>query len=143
MYQMFGAKFVLPNGEEIPGAGVVDLYTEAGNDRLIGNVVIESEFGELVGFENHSGRTYLVESLQPLGRVKAGYGNNASDGVEGVIDRNIFGTYMHGPALAKNPALADELIRRALILRGENVELAPLDDTLEHKAAEVAATRPQ
>lgn len=143
MYQMFGHRFILPNGSEIPGAGILDLETQAGEDRLIGNIVIQSEFGKLVGFENHSGRTYLGSGLVPLGTVIKGAGNNGEDAGEGVIYKNIFGSYMHGPALAKNPALADELIKRVLQQKGLDTSLEPLDDFVEHQAAMVAMKRPR
>lgn len=143
MYQMFGRRFVLTDGSEIPGAGVIDIETKAGERRLIGNIVLESPFGSLVGFENHSGRTYLGSGLAPLGTVQKGFGNNGEDGTEGVIDRNIFGTYMHGPALAKNPRLADEILERLLRRRGLDTQLMMLDDSFEQHAADIAASRPQ
>lgn len=142
MYQLFGRRFILADGEEIKGLGILDIETYASQDRLIGNIVVNSTFGKLVGFENHSGRTYLGASMQPLGTILGGAGNNGEDQTEGVIDRNIFGTYMHGPALAKNPVLADELIKRALIVRGQNTVLEPLDDFLELEAARQAIKRP-
>lgn len=143
MYQMFGHRFILPDGREIPGAGVLDLETSAGDKRLIGNVVIQTDLGRLVGFENHSGRTYLSSGLKPLGRVVKGLGNNGEDGQEGVVYKNIIGSYMHGPALAKNPTLADDLIIRALKRKGQEHKLEPLDDFIEHQAAMLAAKRPR
>lgn len=143
MYQMFGHRFVLPSGEEIPGAGVIDIETRGGSSRLIGNIVVESAFGNLVGFENHSGRTYLGPGVTPLGKVVRGFGNNSEDGWEGVLERNIFGSYMHGPLLAKNPQFADELLTRSLLRRGYGASLKELDDTLELTAASVAIKRPQ
>lgn len=143
MYQMFGHRFILPDGVEIPGAGILDLETQAGEARLIGNIVVESEYGKLVGFENHSGRTYLGSGLQPLGTVLKGAGNNGEDGQEGAMYKNIFGSYMHGPALAKNPLLADELIKRVFRRKGQNDILEPLDDFIEHQAAALAMKRPR
>lgn len=143
MYQMFGHKFILPDGNEIKGAGILDLETSAGSDRLIGNIVINSKLGSLVGFENHSGRTYLGNGLKPLGSVEKGAGNNGEDGTEGALYKNMFGTYMHGPALAKNPRLADELIQKAFHRKGIEAALQPLDDTIEHKAAQIARQRPR
>lgn len=143
MYQLLGRQFVLPDGSKVDGAGVLDLETHAGSDRLIGNVVIDSSCGMLVGFENHSGRTFLGGELEPLGRVVSGAGNNGEDGTEGALYKNVFGTYMHGPCLAKNPLLADELIKRALARQGASGNLTSLDDTLECKAAEVAMKRPR
>lgn len=143
MYQMFGHRFILPEGSEIPGAGILDLETKAGESRLIGNITIQSKFGKLVGFENHSGRTYLGSGLVPLGTVEKGAGNNGEDGKEGVMYKNVFGSYMHGPALAKNPGLADELIRRVLERRGLASNLEPLDDFIEYQAAAIAMKRPR
>ena len=104
---------------------MVDLETvrEPG-PRLIGNVAIETSLGpgdeplEIAGFENHGGRTYLGDRAEPLGRVIAGHGNNGSDGFEGVRERNLIGTYLHGPLLPKNAVLADRLIALALARRG-------------------------
>lgn len=143
MYQMFGHRFILPDGSEIPGAGILDLETTAGEDRLIGNIVIQSKYGKLVGFENHSGRTYLGSGMIPLGKVLKGAGNNGEDGKEGVVYKNIFGSYMHGPALAKNPNLADELIVRALERKGLDTKLEALDDFIENQAASLAMKRPR
>jgi hypothetical protein len=92
----------------------------------------------VVGFENHAGRTTLGEGVRPLGRVLHGHGNNGRDGGEGVRDGRIIGTYIHGPLLPKNPALADVLIGEALRRRHGDVALAPLDDGLEHAAHDVA-----
>lgn len=143
MYQMFGNRFVLPNGEEIAGAGILDMETKAGDTRLIGNIVIKTQFGKLVGFENHSGRTYLGKGLAGLGTVLKGSGNNGESKDEGAVQNNVFGSYMHGPAFVKNPAFADEIIKRALLRRGESGELEPLDDFIEHQAALIAMKRPR
>ncbi len=144
MYQLFGNKFVLSGEEEIKGVGVIDLETHSGETRLIGNVTISSKFGKLVGFENHSGRTYLGSGVEALGTILKGAGNNGETQDEGAVVKNVFGTYMHGPALAKNPALADELIVRAVERKtGVKVELQVLDDFLELQAAAVALKRPR
>lgn len=143
MYQLFGNRFVTGDGTELRGAGILDVDTFAGDKRLIGNVVVESEWGVLVGFENHSGKTYLGSNVVPLGIVKKGAGNNGEDNHEGAVVNNVFGSYMHGPALAKNPSLADELITRAFAQQGENIVLEQLDDSLEHLAASLAAKRPR
>jgi CobQ-like glutamine amidotransferase family enzyme len=142
-FQLFGHRYVDHEGGVIPGIGVFDLETRHPGpraDRCIGDVVMASDIGDLVGFENHGGRTYLAPGQPPLGRVKRGFGNNAEDRTEGARTKNAFGTYLHGSLLPKNPALADELIRLALKRRyGEDVELAPLDDSSE-SAAHAAAT---
>jgi CobQ-like glutamine amidotransferase family enzyme len=147
-YQLLGRHYVLPDGERLPGLGLVDLETvrEPG-PRLIGNVVIEVDLGQgprrVAGFENHGGRTYLGSGETPLGRVLSGFGNNGGDGGEGVLKGRLIGTYLHGPLLPKNTWLADHLIEWALESRaGGPVELEPLDDALEdraHECAELAA----
>ena len=143
MYQLFGNKFILLDGSEVAGICFFDMETRAGHDRLIGNVVVRSDYGRLVGFENHSGRTYLQGGLVPLGRVTKGAGNNGEDGTEGAIRKNVFGTYMHGPGLAKNPQLADELISRALVRKYGAADLVHIDDSIEHWASKVASKRPR
>jgi lipid II isoglutaminyl synthase (glutamine-hydrolysing) len=140
-YQLLGQRFVTATGEELAGIGLFDLETTGGDERLIGNVVVESAFGELVGFENHGGRTHLGTGQEPLGRVVRGHGNNGRSGEEGARRHHVIGTYLHGPVLPKNPALTDALIGWALERRGLE-EPAALDDTVERAAAATAATRP-
>lgn len=142
-YQLFGRRFVTHDGEEIPGIGVFAAETVASDVRMIGNVVVDSPWGRLVGFENHSGRTVLDAGQEPLGSVVKGYGNNDSTKDEGAVVANCFGTYLHGSLLPKNPVLADELLLRALRRRhGVGVELGGLDDSVEFLAADSAAKRP-
>jgi CobQ-like glutamine amidotransferase family enzyme len=143
-HQLLGHSYELPDGESLPGLGIVDLRTvrEPGR-RLIGNVVIETDFGggstQLAGFENHGGRTYLGAAERPLGRVVTGFGNNGKDGHEGVRRGRLIGTYLHGPLLPKNAWLADVLIEWALSARyGDAGMLAALDDSLEEKAHDCA-----
>lgn len=137
-YQLLGKYYTAPNGEKINGLGVLDTYTEGGDTRFIGNTVIyNEEFDETyVGFENHSGRTY-INNHKPFGKCVHGYGNNGSDGYEGCIYKNTFGTYFHGSLLSKNPELADRLLTLALRNKyGKDIKLEKLDDTLELKAKE-------
>lgn len=142
-YQLFGRRFLTQDGEEIPGIGVFAMDTIGGRKRMIGNVVVATPWGDLVGFENHSGRTLLDPGQQPLGRVVRGYGNNEARRHEGAVTANCFGTYLHGSLLPKNPAFADALLTRALRRRhGEGFSLEPLDDSLERAAAGAAARRP-
>lgn len=142
-YQLFGHEFVTLEGHTIPGIGIFDLKTMGSKTRMIGNIVVNSPYGELVGFENHSGQTELGVGQEPLGMVKKGRGNNSRSREEGAVYKNVFGTYLHGPVLPKNPRLADELIARAFRRRGLANELKPLDDSLELQAAKIAATRPR
>jgi CobQ-like glutamine amidotransferase family enzyme len=148
-YQLLGHSYQLGD-ERIAGLGLIDLETvrEPG-PRLIGNVAIEADLGGglrvIAGFENHGGRTYLGDGVQPLGRVIKGFGNNGTDGLEGARRANVLGTYVHGPLLPKNAWLADHLIALALARRsGSEPELEPLDDALEaaaHESARAAAMR--
>jgi CobQ-like glutamine amidotransferase family enzyme len=143
MYQLFGRGFTTMDGREIPGIDVFRVSTIGGTERMIGNLVIDSPFGRLVGFENHSGQTILEPGQQPLGTVRKGNGNNPKSRQEGVMTGNAIGTYLHGPVLPKNPALADHLLLEALKRRYNVTELEPLDNHLEHAAAKVAMGRPQ
>ena len=146
MYQLFGRQFVTNDGSIIRGIGVLPVETTAGEERLIGNITLESEeFGAIVGYENHSGQTFLDDTVQPLGKVVRGAGNNTTDGTEGVQFNNVIATYLHGSLLPKNPKIADFLIAKVLERRGISAEdLKPLDvDTLAQTAQQVAAERPR
>lgn len=145
-YQLMGRYYKTHKGEVMNGLGIFDVWTEASSDRMIGNVVIESDlFGEtktIVGFENHSGKTYLGPSARPLGRVARGFGNNGKDKQEGVVLRNSIGTYLHGSLLPKNPHLADWMIQRALERRyAGQVKVSTLNDELEQRAHEAIVKR--
>jgi CobQ-like glutamine amidotransferase family enzyme len=139
-YQLLGHSYELGEAT-LPGAGLIDLHTvRVDGPRLIGDAAIEVELEPgsrrvLAGFENHGGRTYLGPAARPLGRVLHGHGNNGSDGFEGVRDRGVIGTYLHGPLLPKNVWLADWLIATAA---GLPEPLAALDDELELAAHAVA-----
>ncbi|WP_434302311.1 type 1 glutamine amidotransferase [Clostridium botulinum] len=142
-YQLLGKYYTTPEGEKLDGLDILDIYTEGGDIRFIGNTVIKNEeFNETyVGFENHSGRTY-IGNLKPLGKVVAGYGNNGEDQEEGCIYKNTFCTYFHGSLLSKNPELADRLLSTALKNKyGDEIYLEPLDDNLEFKAKEFIINR--
>lgn len=137
-YQLFGHYYQPHNGARLLGTGLLDAYTVAGNKRFIGNVTAKTEYTmpkTLVGFENHSGLTYLQGETKPLAIVEIGAGNNNEDKTEGARFKNVFGTYLHGSFLPKNPHFADLLIKLALEKRyGEVIELAKLDDDLEMQA---------
>jgi CobQ-like glutamine amidotransferase family enzyme len=143
-YQLLGHYYKPHNGPEIKGLGILDVYTIAGEKRLIQNIIvkinpslnIKGKFNTLVGFENHSGKTYLLEKAKPLGKVIVGGGNNSEDKTEGAFEGNAFGCYLHGACLPKNPHFADFLISRALSRRYGKVSLKPLDDALEWKTHE-------
>lgn len=139
-YQLLGKYFLTLDHETIPGLDILDFYTCAGDKRLVGNVAVEVNMGgkkfHMVGFENHSGQTYLG-NIQPLGRVLAGNGNNGVDGLEGARYKNVFCSYLHGPLLPKNARLTDLLIALALVRRGLDPDLTPLDDRHENQACQV------
>ena len=152
-YQLLGHFYNTPDGK-MEGLHLVDLVTEQGSPRLISNIILENDAFPypVVGFENHGGRTYLrrdeegkeiktekdpsgnVPSIRPFGRVLSGYGNNGEDGEEGVLYRNVVGTYLHGPLLPKNPHVCDYLLKKALERRGYEGEFPDLDDREEKEA---------
>jgi len=135
-YQLLGKYYKTPDGSELKGIDALDLYTVAGNKRMIGNVLcreLESE-ETLVGFENHSGKTFLGKSLKPLAKIIRGGGNNGEDGFEGVRYKNVFGTYLHGSLLPKNPFLTDKLIKLALERKGISAPFINIDNSIENLA---------
>lgn len=142
-YQLLGHEYESSDGN-LPGAGIVDLTTTAGNSRLIGNCMIEVQLPGmknpqvLAGFENHAGRTHLGNGVNPLGSVSSGFGNDGNSGFEGAVVNNVIGTYLHGPLLPKNVWFADWLIARALGI--EVSDLNPLDDEIEELAHHEAIT---
>jgi CobQ-like glutamine amidotransferase family enzyme len=140
-YQLLGRFFRTAEGVEIPGVGLFDAYTVAGGSRMAGNLLVDYPLNNreetLIGFENHSGKTYLGSPSQTesLGHVVRGHGNNGEDQIEGARYRGAIGTYLHGPVLPKNPWLTDWLIRTALRRHvGEDADLSPLDDARELEA---------
>lgn len=141
-YQLMGQFYEEQDGHRIAGLGALDIWTIGRADRLIGNTIYDAgwlkDLGQdatLVGFENHSGRTYLGEGVKPLALVRKGGGNNGEDGTEGAIYKNVYCTYSHGSFLPKNPAIADYLIATALKQRDQTFEgLQKLDDTLAENA---------
>ena len=144
LYQLFGHSFTTREGVRIKGIGLLDVTTVGGPERLIGNIVTTSdEFGEIIGYENHSGLTSLGQNAIPLGTVIKGAGNTMDDSHEGARSQNVIGTYLHGSLLPKNPAIADFLIAAALVNKGHSEPLTPLDDTAELAARTSAATRPR
>lgn len=136
-YQLFGKYYQPAEGNKLEGIGLLDVYTIAGKNRFIGNVTTEIDFlskKTLVGFENHSGLTYLNGDTKPISKVVIGHGNNGEDNTEGARCYNVFGTYLHGPFLPKNPHFADYLIGLALNNKYGESDLEKIDDTLEYYA---------
>jgi lipid II isoglutaminyl synthase (glutamine-hydrolysing) len=140
-YQLLGHEYRPHNADPLPGIGLFDARSTAGPERFIGNVVVNSRWGTLVGFENHSGLTFLGDGVEPLGRVEVGRGNNGKDGTEGAIYRNAIGCYLHGALLPKNPALTDWLIEAGLNHRYGAADLSPINDDLEREAHTTAIQR--
>ncbi len=139
-YQLLGEYYKPAKGTKLPGIGLFPIYTMASDTRMIGNIVIKIDNGQLamdnlVGFENHSGKTYLKNDAKLLGHVITGFGNNGEDQTEGCIYKNAIGCYIHGSLLPKNPQLADWLLQKALEVKyGKEIKLKPLDDSLESQA---------
>lgn len=154
LYQLFGEYFETIDGDKLPGIGVLGAYTIGKSDRLIGNLVETTDkFDDIIGYENHSGQTFLREETHPLGYVNLeGTGNNGEDNTEGARTENVIGTYMHGSLLPKNPQISDFLIAKACERRygafepRMTVEDRAELDQLDRYAAEarkVAAARPR
>ena len=142
-YQLLGRSYKDVSGEVLPGIGLLPLHTVAGQTRMIGDVLLDCDWANqtLAGFENHAGRTILDEGAEPLGRVVAGFGNDGASGAEGARYKRVYGTYLHGPLLPRNPWFADLLLSEALLHAGGSPELAPLPDELEREAHNVSAGR--
>jgi len=147
-YQLMGRSYRDFHGADLPGIGLFPLVTDAGDTRMIGDVLLECELEPgvvrtLAGFENHAGRTHLDRGAEPLGRVVAGFGNDGESGFEGCRAGRVLGTYLHGPLLPRNPWLGDWLLAQAIAHRtgGDPPELEPLPDELEGEAHSVSAER--
>lgn len=144
LYQLFGHRFTTVEGQVLDGIGVFDLETVGGTERLIGNIVTESEeFGRIIGYENHSGLTTLGPGTRPLGTVVKGEGNNLEDSTEGARVHHVVGSYLHGSLLPKNPRITDYLIGKAAERRFGSFEPAQIDEALVARARDVAASRPR
>ena len=138
-YQMLGEYYKTWDGVQLDFIGAIGVHTIGAKERMIGNYMFRTtpESGDtvVVGFENHSGKTYHSEQVAPLGMMLSGNGNNGEDKTEGARYKNVFGTYSHGSLLPKNPVLCDFILQTALNHRYDGAEpLAPLDDTLELNA---------
>jgi len=143
MYQLFGRFFKTADDTTIPGIGIFAMETHGGPTRLIGNTVTESPFGELIGYENHSGLTLLDDDQPALGRITKGAGNNGEDKTEGAIYKCVFGSYLHGSLLPKNPVFADALIEAAAIHRHGSFEPTVIEDRFAELARAAAKKRPR
>ena len=144
LYQMFGKFFKTQDGHVIKGIGLLDIETHAGPERLIGNTVTRSaEFGDIIGYENHSGQTFLGQGIEPLGKVIKGAGNNGQDETEGARFKNVLASYLHGSLLPKNPAIADFLIEKAATKKYGEFTPTVIEDRFAELARDVAMKRPR
>jgi CobQ-like glutamine amidotransferase family enzyme len=144
LYQLFGNFFKTKDGHNIKGIGIFNLETHGSGERMIGNIVTESsEFGKIIGYENHSGRTFLKDDAMPLGKVIKGAGNSGQDETEGARVNNVIGSYMHGSLLPKNPQIADWLIEQAAVKRYGEFSPTVIDDRFAEAARKVALQRPR
>jgi len=135
MYQLFGNAFVTIEGERLPGIGILDVTTQGNAKRMIGPVVLGTAYGDVVGYENHSGSTELGAGQRPFGLVRSGMGNNGTDKTEGAITGNVFGSYLHGPVLPANHSFADALIKLAVERAlGEPFVPGQIDDEIADQA---------
>lgn len=137
-YQMLGAYYKTWDGQQCDFIGALDLYTVGHKERMIGNYMFQLDDSDegltVVGFENHSGKTFLGSKVRPMGKVLSGNGNNGQDGTEGARYKNVFASYSHGSLLPKNPKLADLILKTALLRKYPNLTLEALDDTFENNA---------
>ena len=144
LYQLFGHRFLTSDGTEIKGIELLDVDTIAGSERMIGNIITDSDdFGPIVGFENHSGKTTLGPNATPLAKVRLGAGNNGQDETEGARQHNIIGSYLHGSLLPKNPLIADFLIETAAVRKFGSFKNMPIEDNYTEQARLVAEKRPR
>ena len=144
LYQLFGAFFKTQDGHVIDGIGLLDITTSAGPERLIGNIVTHSEeFGDIIGYENHSGQTFLGKNVLPFGMVTKGAGNNGIDSTEGARFKHVIGSYLHGSLLPKNPLVADWLIEQAAVNKFGDFHPTVIDDRFAKLARERAIKRPR
>lgn len=143
LYQLFGNFFKTKDGATITGVGIFNLETHGGPERLTGNIITESvEFGQIIGYENHSGLTYLAKGAEPLGKVIRGAGNNGQDQSEGARYKNVIGSYLHGSLLPKNPIITDWLIEQAATKKYGEFTPTVIDDRFATEARTVALMRP-
>lgn len=144
LYQLFGNFFKTLDGTMLEGIGILDVETRGTTERLIGNIVTNSqEFGDIIGYENHSGQTFLGKHAEPFATTIKGAGNNSRDGHEGARYKNVIGTYLHGSILPKNPVLADFLIRTAVENKHLEFSSNMIDDLFADLARDIARNRPR
>lgn len=144
-YQLLGQYYKTWDGKQCDFLGAIDVHTIGEKKRMVGDFMFklnDADGGQnIVGFENHSGKTYLGDKVKPLGKIISGHGNNGEDGTEGARYKNVFASYSHGPLLPKNPQLCDHILKTALLRKYPNVSLDALDDTFENNALKYMQNR--
>lgn len=144
LYQLFGNFFQTSKNQRLEGIGILDIETHGTSERLIGNIVTQSDtFGDIIGYENHSGQTTLGPQAQPFATTLKGAGNNSKDGHEGARYKNTIGTYLHGSLLPKNPQIADFMIETAVRKKYGDFNPQVIDDLFTDLAREIARDRPR
>ena len=144
LYQLFGNFFTTLNERTLTGIGILDIETYGMHERLIGNIITHNKyFGDILGYENHSGQTFLGKHAEPFATVIKGVGNNSKDSYEGARYKNVIGTYLHGSLLPKNPKLADFLIHTAVTKKYGDFSSDIVDDLLADLARGAASERPR
>ncbi len=144
LYQLFGKFFKTADGEIIKGIAILDIETYGKSERLIGNTITHNQkFGDIIGYENHSGQTFLGQGVTALGQVRLGAGNNVVDNSEGTIYKNVIGSYLHGSLLPKNPAIANFLIEQSVIRKYGKFNKHKIDDSYTEIARKIALKRPR
>jgi CobQ-like glutamine amidotransferase family enzyme len=144
LYQLFGNFFKTLEGKNLTGIRILDVETLGTRERLIGNIVTNNpEFGDIIGYENHSGQTFLGKNAEAFATVVKGAGNNAKEGTEGARYKNVIGTYLHGSLLPKNPKIADFLIHTAVANKHGEFSTDVIDDLFADLARDTAASRPR
>lgn len=144
MYQLFGHRFVTRSGQELPGIGVLDVETHGSHQRMVGNIIVRStDFGDIIGYENHSGHTTLGTKTLPLGTCDIGMGNHPNARTEGARNNAVIGSYLHGALLPKNPAISDYLISTAIWNRYSEIVEMCFDDSLALQARATALSCPR
>ena len=144
-FQLFGKSYEKANGQKITGLGIFDIesiHPGENTKRCIGNVLLQTDFGEVVGFENHGGRSYLAKTQKPFGTVITGNGNNSEDNYEGAQTHNAIGTYLHGSLLPRNPKITDFILETALHRKyNKDITLPTLKNLIEEAAHKNARAR--
>lgn len=145
-YQLLGTHYISSSNIQYDFIGALDVHTRGLEERMVGDYLFEiknkdNQTYTVVGFENHSGATFLGETVKPLGKILKGYGNNGNDKTEGAHYKNVFCSYSHGPLLPRNPLLNDIILKTALDRKYGAYTLENIDDSIENRAREIIIKR--